>query len=86
MRHANCTGQTTNVPVVALPAPDAVSPSAQFRNVDTVSVRGSYATGWPDGLVGRPRAPAVEQPAAGGGIDGPLRLAPGWRACLAACV
>ena len=74
------------VPIVPLPASDAVPPSAQLGDVDTMLVRATYAAGWPDGLVESPRAPAVEQPAAGGCLDGSFELARCCRVSQADCV
>jgi hypothetical protein len=63
-------GSLADVAVVALAAADAVSPPAQFDDFGAVASRGLYGTRRPHGLVRRPRAPAVEQPAARGGLDG----------------
>ena len=80
----------TYIPVVALSAADAVSPPAPFDHLGDVSARGPDGSGRPDGLVRRPGAPPVQEPAARGRLDRlpelvrcrPIRLT----ACLRAAV
>ena len=79
-------GPVADVPVIALTAADAMSAAAQFHDLGNMPLRGSDGTGRPDGLVGCPRAPAVEQPAARGSLDRLSGLVRCWPARQAACV
>jgi hypothetical protein len=72
-------GLLADVPVVALAATDAVSPAAHFGDLGNVPQRRPDGADGSDGFVERPRTPAVEQPAAGGGLDRPLGLAKCFR-------
>jgi hypothetical protein len=75
-----------NVPVVALTAPDAMPPAAQLNDLGNVPPRGCHGTARPHGLVGRPRAPAMEQPTARGRLDRLPGLVRGWPARRTACL
>jgi hypothetical protein len=90
MRHGNCTGQTS----VAEPGSDrsdhkddrptarsvgAVAATAHFGDLGNVPEGGPDGADGSDGFIERPRTPAVEQPAAGGGLDRPLGLARWFR-------
>jgi len=75
-----------DVPVVALTAPDAMPPAAQLNDLGNLPPRGYYGTARPHGLVGRPRAPAMEQPTARGRLDRLPGLVRGWPARRTACL
>ena len=75
-----------DVPVVALTAPDAMPPAAQLNDLGNLPPRGCHGTARPHGLVGRPRAPAMEQPTARGRLDRLPGLVRGWPARRTACL
>ena len=79
-------GSLADVPVVALAAADAMPAAAQLNDLGNLPPRGSHGTARPHGLVGRPRAPAMEQPTARGRLDRLPGLVRGWPARRTACL
>jgi hypothetical protein len=62
-------GFMADVPVVALPAADTMSPAPHLNDLGNMPQRRPDGPARADGLIGCPRAPAVEQPASGGCVD-----------------